>query len=229
MNQWDRVAEPYDQAIRLEGDAPRNFLFDPNIKKLLPKNLGDKVILDAGCGNGYWENILTKDVKEICGIDYSEKLIKIAKQRVKAKNVHFQVADIGERLPFGDNSFDIIISNLVFHYIKDIPSSAKELFRILKPKGRIVFSVVHPDFLYTEHKIKITKETDIKEKILNGRVVIDLYYRPLGFYEKTFKKAGFTLEKFLEPKIGKTLANHYPRYVPLIGIPRLAFFSFKKL
>ena len=99
---------------------------------------GDKV-LDLGCGNGLFFQFL-KDIDYI-GVDFSEKLIKIA--RKKYPKIKFQVAD-ALNLPFPNNYFDKIYSIAVLHHI---PSEQfrmqffKEARRVLKPNGFFILTV----------------------------------------------------------------------------------------
>jgi len=117
------------------------FLFDDYFAK------GDKV-LDLGCGNGrYLEYFKEKEV-DYFGIDSSEKLIQIAKNKYPEGN--FQVAD-AFNLPFSDNFFDKIFSIAVLHHI---PSNElrlqflKETKRTLKPGGILIVTA------WRFHKIK---------------------------------------------------------------------------
>lgn len=100
---------------------------------------GDRV-LDLGCGNGrYYQALEDKEVNYI-GIDSSQELINIAKQ--KYPGVDFQVGD-ALNLPFDDNQFDKIYSIAVLHHI---PSNQlrldflKEAKRVLKPGGLIILT-----------------------------------------------------------------------------------------
>ncbi len=100
---------------------------------------GEKV-LDIGCGNGRLLKILHKNINYF-GIDFSENLIKIAKQKYPQFN--FLVAD-ALNLPFKDNFFDKVISIAVLHHI---PSKKfrllflKEAKRVLKNEGELILTV----------------------------------------------------------------------------------------
>jgi ubiquinone/menaquinone biosynthesis C-methylase UbiE len=130
---YNQIAEEFS-ITRKEIWDEIDFLFDDYV---IP---GDK-ILDLGCGNGrFFELLKDKDVNYI-GVDFSEKLIEIAKK--KYPKVKFQVAD-ALNLPFPNNYFDIIYSIAVLHHI---PSREfrqqflKEARRILKPNGLLILTV----------------------------------------------------------------------------------------
>ena len=133
---YDKIAEEFS-TTREKVLEEMNFLFDDYV---IP---GDK-ILDLGCGNGrFFELLKDKDVNYI-GVDFSEKLIEIAKE--KYPKVKFQVADALD-LPFPNNYFDRIYSIAVLHHI---PSREfrlqflKEARRVLKPNGLLILTVWKP-------------------------------------------------------------------------------------
>ncbi len=97
--------------------------------------------LDIGCGNGRLYELLREREIEYYGVDFSEKLIDIAKSKFPLAK--FQVAD-GLELPFSDNFFDKAVSIAVLHHI---PSEKfrleflKEAQRVLKPGGVFILTV----------------------------------------------------------------------------------------
>jgi len=106
-------------------------------------------VLDAGCSTGYCTRAL-KDrfpKAEVVGVDIAEEMIRQAKksQRLFKKN-DYQVADI-EKLPFKSNTFDLVLSNLTFPWVENPEIALKELNRVLKPKGLLIFSTMGPDTL----------------------------------------------------------------------------------
>ncbi|MFH0740132.1 MAG: methyltransferase domain-containing protein [bacterium] len=104
---------------------------------------GDKV-LDLGCGNGRFINIIKEKGGEYFGTDVSENLINIAKQNYPNEN--FQTTE-ALKLPFSNNYFDIIYSIAVLHHI---PSNnfrlefLQEAKRVLKAGGIFVLTVWKP-------------------------------------------------------------------------------------
>ncbi|MGN6532160.1 MAG: class I SAM-dependent methyltransferase, partial [Ginsengibacter sp.] len=120
------------------------------------KPLGDKMIsllnlkdtdhvLDIAAGTG--EPGLTialkaKDGKVVI-TDLSDGMLVIARENAEKKginNTEFVVCDVCQ-LPFQDNTFDAISCRLGFMFFPDMQLAAKEMFRVLKPGGRIVTSV----------------------------------------------------------------------------------------
>ncbi|MCX6807932.1 MAG: class I SAM-dependent methyltransferase [Patescibacteria group bacterium] len=98
-------------------------------------------ILEIGSGPGFLSCWLTRLGANVQGIDVSENFVdiavKTAKQNNLSNNVHFQVAT-AEKLPFENESFDIIVGNQILHHL-EIPAASKEIYRVLKSGGRAVF------------------------------------------------------------------------------------------
>lgn len=101
---------------------------------------GDKV-LDLGCGNGRLVELFGGKNIEYFGVDGSENLVEIAREKYPAK--YFQVADV-LNLPFGVDYFDKIFSIAVLHHIpsKELRGQfIREARRVLKPGGLLVITV----------------------------------------------------------------------------------------
>lgn len=104
---------------------------------------GDKV-LDLGCGNGRFVNIIKERGGEYFGTDVSFGLIDIAKKNYP--NESFQATE-PLKLPFGDNYFDIVYSIAVLHHVpsKDFRLEfLQETRRVLKTSGIFVLTAWKP-------------------------------------------------------------------------------------
>lgn len=97
-----------------------------NIIKSIPNN--EYNIVDVGCGDGYFTNIINQKFKQTIGFDISKDAIKFAAKNYK--NITFVVAG-GNNLPLADNSVNIILNIFAPHFID-------EFVRILKPNSIII-------------------------------------------------------------------------------------------
>ena len=108
--------------------------------KFLENNVSSSEVLDYGCGVGSSiERVVKYNPKKIIGIDISE--VSINKAKNKAKNLGINVdykVDNCEKTKFGNNSFDIVYGTGILHHLK-INQCLDEIFRLLKPKGTLVF------------------------------------------------------------------------------------------
>jgi len=101
---------------------------------------GEKV-LDFGCGIGQWYEVFKEKKVQYFGVDFSEKLIEIAK--AKYPDANFQVID-GINLPFEKEFFDKVYAIAVFHHLpseKIRISVLREIKRVLKKEGILILTV----------------------------------------------------------------------------------------
>ncbi|RKY84731.1 hypothetical protein DRQ09_08195 [candidate division KSB1 bacterium] len=104
-------------------------------------------VLDVGCGIGRVEKYLSDFVDEVYGIDISEVMISKAKRNVDKKNVYFYVNDGSDLKMFDNDFFDFAFSFFVFQHIsrKVAVSYIKEIFRVLKEKGKFLCQFQYKD------------------------------------------------------------------------------------
>lgn len=109
-----------------------------------PINEGEAV-LDIGCGAGadtFIAAMIVGPQGKAVGIDMVSEMLERAEgnlREISLKNVSFRQAS-AEELPFPDESFHVVISNVVFNLIPDKLRALKEVFRVLKPKGRFMIA-----------------------------------------------------------------------------------------
>ncbi len=114
-----------------------------------PFSLGEicegESVLDIGCGGGVdsmFAATMTGPTGRVVGIDMSSEMVERARQNLSLtnlKNVSFQESS-AENLPFPDQDFDVVISSGVFKLIPDKLKALREVFRIMKPGGRLMMA-----------------------------------------------------------------------------------------
>jgi len=182
-------------------------------------------ILDAGCGHGPLAGALIERGARVTGFDSSEAMIGLAKQRL-GEEAELQVADLGQPLPFDDDTFDDVVASLVFHYLPDWQAALRELRRVLRPGGRLIMPVNHP-ILYPwtnpgKDYFRVTKYSD--ELTFNGLpATLTYWHRPLHAMTNAFSEAGFQIETVSEPPYS---ADAPPEIVPPQLKERTSFLSF---
>lgn len=103
------------------------------------KILSSTTVLDAGCGTGQTSAYLAKEFKcQVTAIDHHPIMVEKAKQRFTRENLSIPVFQGSiEKLPFLDQSFDIIIAESVTAFT-DIDKTLNEYYRVLKPNGILI-------------------------------------------------------------------------------------------
>lgn len=97
-------------------------------------HIGDKDVLDCGCGNGYGSFDLASLARSVNGIDYANEAIQYAKSHYNKSNLEYSCMD-SQDLAFPSSLFDIICS---FDVIEHVPSPSRylrEISRVLRPNG----------------------------------------------------------------------------------------------
>jgi ubiquinone/menaquinone biosynthesis C-methylase UbiE len=120
---------------------------------------GLETVLDIGCGTGALCFVLDEVKMDVTGVEPAEKMLKIAKDRNKLNHVKFIQANILERLPFEDKSFDITIASYVAHGMKvnDRIKMYQEMNRVTKNK-----------VIFYDYNSKRSLLSDIAEWLENG-------------------------------------------------------------
>lgn len=182
------------------------------LKQLLPDFEGKRV-LDLGCGYG-WHCIYAAQQKaaSVHGVDISKKMLAVAEEKSRDYAITYQCSAM-EDLQFPKASFDVVISSLAFHYVKDFKHLAAAISTWLTPKGSFVFSVEHPvftaygtqDWYYAENGEILHFPVDNyyyegkrEANFLGERVV--KYHRTLTTYLDTLLCNGFELQHIIEPQ-----------------------------
>ena len=142
---WNDIAEEWNEFKTNPADYVEEFL-----KKQKGK------ILDLGSGSG---RHLMKIKGEMYLVDFSEKMIELAKKKAKSKKIkaEFFISDL-KKLPFENNFFDSAISIASLHCIEakaNRQKAMKELYRVLKPKSKAMIAVWNKD---SKRFIKSKKE-----------------------------------------------------------------------
>ncbi len=182
---WNKIATPWKQ-YRVQPELhAKNFLRGKRGK-----------ILDLACGTG--RNITSCKRKQFYGVDFSEKMIEYAKQYAKEKKIkaNFIVAE-SSNLPFQDNLFDNAIYIKGLHCVEgkeEREKTIKELYRVLKPKAKVIISVWSKNQERVKNK---GKECFMPWEVEGKKVQRYTYLFDKKELEDLLKQAGF---KILESK-----------------------------
>jgi len=103
--------------------------------RMMPKD----ELLDVACGTGEFSLFCAQRIKQVTGVDISQRMIEIAKlQAGKANlsNIHFYCHEV-EDLPLPSDAFSIVICKSAFHHLEDPAVVFREMIRCCREEGRI--------------------------------------------------------------------------------------------
>ncbi|MFQ5819956.1 MAG: class I SAM-dependent methyltransferase [Candidatus Heimdallarchaeota archaeon] len=230
---WNEVAEGWFRNCGEFGDINREYVIDPVIFRLLGQIKG-KCILDAGCGNGYLCRLLAKQGAKITGVDISSKAIELAqiKEKEAPLGISYYVGSLSDLAMFSNQTFDVVISNLVLQDLQDLAGALGELYRVLREEGQLLISLLHPCFTGPTVRgwVKRPRDSSRKEdwlfwkidryfdrttEIIQNFGLEGVYYfcRSLSDYITALLQQGFTITDLEEPiPDEKAIEQHYRQF-----------------
>jgi SAM-dependent methyltransferase len=210
-NGWQSSARAWIEDMGKHGDFARRYVLDPVMVPLAlarsPRNA-----LDVGCGEGRFCRMLEPNGVDIVGVDPTPALIVAARAR-DAKGVYLRAA--AERLPFGRETFDLVVSYLSLIDMPDIQSAIPEMARVLKPGGALLianlnsFNTACGDQGWIKDsdgkRLHYPIDNYLQERAMwieyRGIRVVN-HHRPMSVYLRTLLDAGLVLTYFDEPAPG---------------------------
>jgi len=154
---FERAAPTYAAAATLQKEIARRLDDHLDEMKIQPAR-----ILDAGCGPGIgFDHLRARYPQaELIGLDLAQAMLqqarghaappslfgRLAKLWQSVPEVRYVCGDI-EALPLAKDSVDLIWSNLALQWATDLPNALRQLHRVLRPEGLLLFSTFGPDTL----------------------------------------------------------------------------------
>jgi malonyl-CoA O-methyltransferase len=146
---FERAAHGYDEAAFLQQEVGRRMLERLDFIRLPPK-----IILDIGAGTGACSSALSKRYKgaRVIALDFAVNMLRQARKRVSFLERYLRgrqafICGDAQLLPIATASVDMIFSCLTLQWCDDLDHTFKELHRVLKPGGLLMFSTFGPDTL----------------------------------------------------------------------------------
>lgn len=181
-------------------------------QKFMPDFRGKRV-LDLGCGYGWHCRYAAENgAASVLGTDISQKMLRRAEEMSVGTGIRYRRKAM-EDLEFPDESFDIVLSSLAFHYVRDFFRLLEKINSWLVPEGKLIFSVEHPVFTaYGNQDWYRDEQGNIlhfpvdryffegkRDAVFLGEKVIK-YHRTLTTYLNGLLQSGFSLEQVVEPQ-----------------------------
>jgi ubiquinone/menaquinone biosynthesis C-methylase UbiE len=137
-NEW---AETYDT------DPNRTRDLAAQVLKQAGLSFADRKIIEVGCGTGRnteWLARPAAGARDIVGLDFSEKMLAHAGDRVRDPRVRFIQHDVRDEWPLAEASADLVIAMLILEHVERLEPFFAEAARILNLSGEVFLCELHP-------------------------------------------------------------------------------------
>jgi ubiquinone/menaquinone biosynthesis C-methylase UbiE len=175
-------------------DSMPNLLIEveePVVRSLI-KNYKPGDAMDVACGTGRYSEYLNSLGHKVTGIDISSDMLFKAR-KYRNKNIKFLRGNF-TKIPAKNNSFDLIVCTLALTHIPNIDKVFSEISRILRPKGHIIISDIHPWLVALGGQAEFFDESGKHSYIQN-------YIHWHSDYFKSFNEFALKIVNLLEPKM----------------------------
>lgn len=133
----------------------------PMLAALMP-DLTQADVLDLGCGYGWHcRYAIEHGAHRVIGIDQSGRMIARAEEINALAGITYQVTDLSSYV-YPQAAFDLVLANLVLHYIADLDQIYRAVYETLKPQGVFLFNIEHPVFTAGVKQQWITENGQIR-------------------------------------------------------------------
>jgi len=107
--------------------------------------LGQKKVLDIGCGGGIFSESLAEQGASVMGLDMSEAALKVAKEHAQAKSlpIHYVQSTAEEFADLHPRQFDVVTCMELLEHVPDPANLIKACARLVKPGGHLFFSTIN--------------------------------------------------------------------------------------
>ena len=112
-------------------------------------------LLDVGCGDGTFTVALGRDFEEVHGIDVQESYLDRFRQAVAGDRRFFISNMSGSKMSFPTAHFDSVVTVETLEHVPDLPGTAAEICRVLKPGGELLMTVPNRWFPFENHGMRI--------------------------------------------------------------------------
>lgn len=241
---WEYGAEAWRQFVRSGADYYRTALHGPALLRACEPRRGETA-LDVGCGEGYFARALAREGMVVTGIDITPALLAFAREQEASEPLdirYVQASAMALASCFGAESFDLVASCMAVQDTSDPAACLAGAARLIRPKGRIVFSVPHPatdtpvrDWIRDDQRrklaLKVDRYFDTGPAVCSWTMDRLAYHWTTPCWRRTLEEwsamiadAGLVIERMLEPRPGPEVLAVRPELDDCARLPYFLIF-----
>ena len=239
---WNAMGDEWFELART-GESRLCFIM-PNMLRFMGDVAGRR-ILDLGCGEGGYARELTRRGARLTAVDCSAKAIgyAVALAREESLDIRHFVRNSNDLFGIAPGQFDIVLCSMMLMDCEDLGGTLREVYRVLKPGGRLFASVLHPCFdgnhdtgigrqgTGADRQVVVMNYFEPKEweaPLWRGTIPVIWRHRTLEDYVKAFVKAGFAIVDLNEPRATDEQAQISDAMAWLRKIPLYLYWELEK-
>lgn len=237
----DVILENYKQLRDSTNSA--NYQEENDAIMSLCPDLAGKSVIDLGCGKGgSCVTFSEMGASKVLGIDISKKMLDVANSNNKRENVSFMYLDMNN-IDQLNEKYDVAISSLSVHYIKDFRKLLHNIHDLLNDEGIFIFSQEHPLTTAPISGVHWTRDEklnilhyDLTDYRRDGERVISWIIDGVLKYHRCFSEIinsiieeGFIIDRMLEPVPTKELIEKLPYYEKSMHKPNYLIMKVHKI
>ena len=144
---WGKVSGWYEKTIQDEKSTQQEVIL-PSLVPIFKNLVKDKVVLDLGCGTGFFiHTLLMSGAKKVVAVDVDEELLKVVRQKyTNTGKVEVLQADAERLEGVATGSVDLILSVESLVNMRRLDKVTTEMRRVLSKDGKVLAVVNHPCF-----------------------------------------------------------------------------------
>ncbi|MEB8347052.1 class I SAM-dependent methyltransferase [Flavobacteriaceae bacterium KMM 6898] len=169
-----------------------------------------KYVLELGCGTGKNTGWLLSKAEQVIGLDFSQEMLNIAKEKTTDSRAEFIRADLNKEWEIENQFADLVTSSLTLEHIDDLNHIFNQANQKLMGNGIFFISELHPFKQYLESKAKFETESGVEE--------LKVFMHHISDYVDSAENNNFELLKL----------NEWFDHKSEKEIPRLISFVFRK-
>ena len=199
IDNYNAWAYQYDNNINLTRDL------DKTVTKESLSNIDFFKVLELGCGSGKNTEWLITKADKLVGLDFSKNMLDLARKKITSKKVTFINADLNEKWPVNNNSFDLITINLTLEHIEILDHIFNSMFMKLTKGGKCFVCELHPKKQLAGSKARFEEN--------GAEIILDVFQHSELDYVQSAEKAGLNL---LTKKYWYDNENDLPRLISFL-------------